>query len=447
MGMHFSWPSPALPVILSDDFPVNISSEESSYIALVAPLGDLIGAPIAGWLADTIGRKNSILLSALPTLTAWMIIAFASSTWMFCIGRIFAGIAEGFFYIIFPMYMGETTEPSIRGVIGGSLPVSLMLGMLLINAYVPFLSIRDSSIISAVIPVLLIICFAWMPESPYYLIMKGKMEEAKKALYFLRRCNVDKDLEVLKSDVRRQMSERGTLKDLFYIRSNRKAFFIVIGVRIVQQFSGLTAWSMYTQTIFAQAGADLSPVLASCIYALTQLFTTCWCSLLLDKYGRRPLLILSCLGSGIILIIGGVYFYLQQNTDVDISSVTWIPIAVMMAYVVCFCIGLGTVPSVILGEMFSTSVKGKALCIICMIYSLVISGTSKLFHFMTITFGLYSPFFFFAVTCLLGMVFSYYVLPETKGKTLEEIQQNLKGIDNQAFELEATEKQINNTRL
>ncbi|GLV45357.1 uncharacterized protein CBL_05457 [Carabus blaptoides fortunei] len=377
-GMHFTWTSPALPIILSDDFPLNITSEETSYIALVAPIGDLIGAPLAGWLADVIGRKNVVMLTALPTFIAWMIIAFAESTWVFCIGRIIAGIAEGFFYIIFPMYMGEVTEPSIRGVVSCSLPLSLMTGMLLINAYVPFLSIRDSSIISAVVPVLLIICFAWMPESPYYLIMKGKMEEAKKALYFLRRCDIDKDLEVLKNDVTRQMSEKGTLKDVFYIRSNRKAFFIVTGVRIFQQLSGLTAWTMYTQTIFAQAGAELSPVVATCIYSSTQLFTICWSSLLLEKFGRRPLLILSGCGCGVTLIIGGVYFYLQEKTDTDISSFTWIPIVVMLVYVIFFSAGLATVPS-------------------------------------------------------------------TKGKSLEEIQQNLKGIDNQAFEPESTEKQINST--
>ncbi|GLV39717.1 uncharacterized protein CBL_08217 [Carabus blaptoides fortunei] len=115
LGSHFAWTSPALPIILSDDFPVNITSGEASYIAMIGPMGDFLGAPLAAWFADKIGRKNGILSIALPTLVAWIILAFANSTLVFCIGRFISGIGEGIFFIVYPMYVGEVTESKIRG--------------------------------------------------------------------------------------------------------------------------------------------------------------------------------------------------------------------------------------------------------------------------------------------------------------------------------------------
>lgn len=427
MGMHFAWPSPSLPIILSESFPLRITPEEASYIAVIAPLGIIIGAPLSAMLVDVIGRKNVILLTSIPVFSAWMFIAFAENVVTFCIGRFITGIGEGFLYIVFPIYAAEVTEPKIRGILGCTLSVSNILGMLAINCYGPYLSIKTTAYISAIFPIISVLCFVWMPESPYYLLMKGNIEKARKALTFLRQCDVTKDLEILKNDVDRQMSERGSFKDMLMIQSNRKALLIMMGIRTVQQLSGCSALSLFTQTIFMQAGGNISPVISTIIYLVTQLVMTTCGSVLVDKYGRKPLLIFSSIGTGIMLNIGGAYFFVKEMTTIDTSDISWIPMIVMVGFIVIFGVGLGTVPSLMLGELFSASVKGKALCLMSIYYSIIMSVITRFFSFLTDNYGMYASFITFGVLSFFSVIFSFCFVPETKGKSLEDIQQYLKG--------------------
>lgn len=437
VGTNFAWPSPSIPKIISDEFPLNITSEEASYITIIGPIGNIVGAPLTAILADNFGRKITILCMALPHLVSWTTIAFAHNTYLFCLARFIAGLSEGACFIVVPMYIGEVAEPRIRGVLGSSISVSFILGILFINCVAPFFSIPTTAFISLTFPLLLIAVFMWMPETPYFLIMKGKIQEAKKSLQFLRRMNnVDAELNKLTIDVERQISEPGRIADLFRIPSNRKALAIMFGLRTAQQFSGVSAFGLYTHTIFTQAGGDISANLSVIIYTATQILLTFGGSFFIDMFGRKPVLLISCIGSTFILMIEGLYFYFKDMTDYDTSVISWLPLAGMLAYVCLFSIGLGTVPNLMLGELFSASVKGKALFLLNIYYAVLISTISKLFQAMADNFGMYVPFMIFSSFCLLGTIFSHFCVPETKGKTLEEIQQILKGNVN-------TIKQIN----
>lgn len=424
--MHYSWSSPSFPKLLAEDYPLNITSDEASYVTIIFPIGDIFGAPIGAIFADIIGRKKGILLIAVPAFIAWMFIAFAQNVYMLYIGRFIAGLGDGLIFIVYPMYVGEITEPKIRGMLGCSLSLAMIVGMISINAYAPFLSITNAALVSSIFPVILVFIFIWMPESPYFFLMKNNYEEARNALTTLRRCDVEEELAQMKKDVDRQMSERGSVKDLIYNKSNRKSLFIMLGIRSVQQFSGISALSLFTQTIFIQAGGNISPIIATIFYLIAQLIMTFSGSVLLEKYGRKPLLIGSAIGSGIMLFVAGSYFFLKEMTNIDVSYVSWLPLAVMIGYIIVYSIGLGTVPSLLLSEMFSASIKGKALCVMAIYYAAMISITSKLFYFLTETFGMFSAFYTFGTSCLVSVFFLYFFIPETKGKTLEAIQQDLK---------------------
>lgn len=256
--------------------------------------------------------------------------------------------------------------------------------------------------------------------------MKGQVEKAKKSLHFLRRCDISHDLILLEKDVKRQMSETGTLKDILFIKSNRKALLIMGCIRTMQQISGVSAWGIFTQTVFLKANTNMSYVVSSIIYLAMQIFMTLIGSFLVDKYGRKPLLISSSFLCGITLNIGGIYFYFKEETSYDLSALNWAPIVIMLTYVVVFGYGLGTVPSLMLGEMFSASIKSKGLCIMCIYFACLIAVTVKLFHFIS-ELGMYWPFFVFGVCCFLNVIMAIWFVPETKGKTLEDIQQYLKG--------------------
>lgn len=265
-----------------------------------------------------------------------------------------------------------------------------------------------------------------MPESPYFFLMKDKTEQAKNSLHFLRRCDVTKDLEELNNDVKRQMSETGTFKELFTIKSNRTASLIMIGVRTIQQLSGTSALMTYTQTVFLKASPDMSPVLATILYYVTFIVVQIVGSLQVDKHGRKTLLLISCFLCGVDLIAGAVYFYLQEKAIYDMTGVEWIPIAIMIVFVIMYGFGLSIVPSLMLGEMFSASIKGKALCAMIIYYAALNAATVKLFQIFS-EYGMFLPFLVFGICCLVNVVLGYFFVLETKGKSLEDIQQALKG--------------------
>lgn len=294
----------------------------------------------------------------------------------------------------------------------------------MINCLAPNFSIKTTALICASSPILAFLAFIWMPESPYFLLMKENVEDAKKSLSFLRKTDITKDLDALQCDVKRQMSEKGSFKDLITIESNRKALIIMIGVRTMQQASGISAWGIFTQTVFLKSDINFSPVTITVFYYILVIIVQCSGSCQVDKYGRRTLLIISSFLCAVTLTSGGAYFYLQEKFD--LSVLNWMPVAIMLIFVVFYGFGLSIIPTLMLGEMFSVSIKGKALCIMCIYYGAVAALTVKLFHFLA-ELGLHLPFFTFGFFCFLNVIFAYLFIIETKGKSLEDIQQALKG--------------------
>lgn len=424
VGLHFGWPSPAKLRLKDLDF--HITKEEVSYIVMISPLGYLVGCPITGFLLDKIGRKLSILILAIPQILSWLLIANCTGVNMIYAARLSCGFSEGAALTSVPVYIGEISDPKIRGALGMGYGAAVMVGCVLINFYGSYIPIRKSAYFSIFMPVLFLGTFVWMPESPYFCIMKGKVESARRSLRRLRWVNdVEAELVQLTSDVQRQLSEPKSVKDIFTIRSNLKAFLILLGMRAVQQFSGGASLNLYNQYIFQQASGSISVVTSSVIFHASLVVVSCCGSLVVDWTGRKPLLILSVTGTAITLFVLGLYFSFQYHGH-DVSSFRWIPITFMVLYTIVRGVGIMNIPAVLASELFSTSVKAKAVSINCVYFALCISVSSKLFHWLQDKFGMHVPFFVFVVVCTLGIVFICYCVPETKGKTLEEIQQHFR---------------------
>lgn len=269
---------------------------------------------------------------------------------------------------------------------------------------------------------------AFVPESPYFYLMRNDVKEARKSLKRLRWMkDVEKELLRLTDDVNRQVSESGTFKDLFVIPTNRKALLISIAIRGCQQLSGLSAFAVYTQYIFDQAGGHLSSTMSAIIFTAALVLSISGFAFIVDRFGRKPLMIFSNFTCFVVLLIVATYFYIAQETEIDISHLKWIPLAGMVSYIILCSSGLGILPTLMLGELFSASIKAKALCILNICFAIYVLSVSKLYQALSHHFGMFVPFYLFSACCLLGVIFSYYYVPETRGKTLEEIQQTLRG--------------------
>ncbi|KAF7278012.1 hypothetical protein GWI33_008935 [Rhynchophorus ferrugineus] len=428
-GMHYGWPSPTLPQILNNtDSPLSITNDEGALMAVMPLLGAVIGAVAASFIVDYFGRKKTIMYTAVPFFLAWNMIAFATSAKYLYIARLIAGIADGVSFTAVPMYIGEIADPKVRGFLGSSCSVSWILGFLIINLLGSYLSIKLTAIVSSSLCIIAFFTFMFMPESPYYLLMKNQTEEARISLRKFRgNVNVTEEMERIKASIQSTSKARGKFTDLFTIPSNRKALIIVGGLRGFQQFSGTTAITFYAQEIFKLAGSDVSPKEASIIYFAVMFVMTIVSSVIVDKAGRKPLLIISITGSVLALFIEGTYFYIKDVKNADITAFEWVPVAGLIMFVILFSLGMQSIPICLLGELFPTSVKAYALCLADVYYSFVATIASKFLQVMKDNYGIHMAFYGFTICSILGLIFIIFVVPETKGKNLEEIQRFLRG--------------------
>ncbi|XP_063926352.1 facilitated trehalose transporter Tret1-2 homolog [Zophobas morio] len=423
------WTSPTVPKVLSDEYPFDVTQEEASYITIIGPLGDIVGKILSSILVDLIGRKFTILLIGVPQLVSMAMIYFSTySVLLLYVARFIGGISEGSCFTILPLYICEVSEPKIRGLLGASFSLILIYGLLFVNLVGSFFGIFDAALIYIACSLVFMACFSIMPESPYYLIMKNKLEQAKASLRRLRACeDVDLELASLSKDVARQMSEKGRFKDLYAIKSNKMAVIVMIILRVLQQFSGISPFTMYAQLMFKDATDAIPQQWAASLMMLIQSFATLTAVLIVDVIGRKPMILISVGGCCVTLTFNAVFFVLRDYTDVEVSHLGVLPLVGLILFTIFFSLGLGSAVNLLLGELFPANVKALAACLLNMIFAVGMLTTTKFYQFMADTFSLVIPFAVFGLFQFVGFVFCWKYVPETKNKTLEQIQQELKG--------------------
>lgn len=351
-------------------------------------------------------------------------VAFAKSVPVLYVARFLSGITYGTAYAATPMYLGEIASDFIRGSIGTLLTVMAKTGILVVYAIGPYVSVSALSWILLGLPIIFIAIFIWVPESPYYLVAKERPEDAKKSLQWLRgNDNIDTEMEVMKTAIEKARLNKGTFKELLHPR-NRTSLIIVLGLGACQQLCGSQAVIAYAQSFFEEVGSSLGSSESSIILAVVQLITAAFSSSIVDRWGRRPLLLISTTGTTICTAIIGTYFYLV-HLEIDMKPYSIIPMLVIMAFIISYTIGLATVPFAILGEIFPTNVKAVAAAVYTMFASAVGFGVIKLYQVVSDDLGIFYTFWGFAVCSFLFVIFVWYLIPETKGKPLAQILEEM----------------------
>ncbi|XP_063915808.1 facilitated trehalose transporter Tret1-like [Zophobas morio] len=428
-GINLGWTSPYLPQLLAPTSPIPTTSDAGSWCAIMPLVGAPVGAFIAAILGDVVGRKNTSLLMAPIILLSFIGMAFAPSILLLSVLRFIIGATEGALYTVLPMYIGEISDPQIRGFLTSMVAIAGIAGTLFINIIGQTYSIFTSSLICAFVPVIHFLTFVWMPESPYYYIKKKKFENARESLKILTgRGDVDEEMEELCTAVERQEENKGKITDLFTVRGNRRACFIFVIVCVTNKFSGKNPCLFYTTMIFEEAGSNFSSEMSVIIYCAVELVVTLVATFVVDRCGKRPLFILSTLGCSLSVLILGTYFYLK-NFEIPhfTESWGWVPITSLVAYNILFSVGLGFATVTVISELFPTNVKTVAAGIADSFSVSMGAIASKFFQITNDEFGMFVPFWAFGACCIVGLVLIVKFVPETKGKSLEEIQFYLNG--------------------
>lgn len=428
-GMHYGWASPSLPFLQSPNSPVPITSDQGSLILSMHEYGNILGCCLGIVIVDRIGRKYSILLTSPLYFIGWIMLAQFVSFPLLLSAKFLAGLTGGILYTVAPMYLGEIAHPQIRGILSSLLQVMYIFGQLTFNAFGNLLGTDVAAYIAAVVPVLQVATFAFMPESPYYLIMKNRHTDARNNLRKLNKeAEIDDTFKTMVSSIEEESSSKVGLFEIVTDSANRKAVFITFGLRFFQQATGITAMNFYVKTIFIDVNAGLSPTTISNIFFLLQLVMCFLTITMIDKAGRKPLMIFSFIGTSIANLVLSIYFYCNNYIDFSDTYYKFIPVLAILVYVVIYNIGLAATPMVLLGEFFNTRVKAVAMAFADIFFSVLIIFVSWFFQYTKDYIGIYIPFGAFSIFGLIGLLFVYYCIPETKGLSLEEIQLYLKGI-------------------
>lgn len=427
--MMYGWTAPAVPVLKRPDSPVPIEEHEIVWLETLLMLGGLAGLPVTIFIVDFLGRKPSILLSSVVSLVSWMLVACANRIEYLYVARFINGLCGDVAFVATPMYIGEIAEKRIRGILGGLIYIMMLVGMLVVYCVTPFVKIWVSSLVAMAFIVFQLATFVFMPESPYYLLMRKKHEEAAKSLQWFRNTSdVEKELQDIMAAVERQQKEKSRPQDLFLIKSNRKAITIMAILNGAQHFSSISVMLMNLHSILQSAGSIyMDDRWAGILFAAIMLVAAILAVAFVDRVGRKILLTTSATLTGISLALLASYFAVK-NSGIDTSTFSWIPIVSVMVYAAAFKAGMGIIPIILTGELFPTSVKAMGMTVADSMYVIFAVTSLHLYGGLQSAYGLHVPFFIFAGSCLFTAIFCAFFLPETKGKTLEEIQMMLKGI-------------------
>jgi SP family xylose:H+ symportor-like MFS transporter len=419
-GFDFAVISGALPFLRPQFM---LDSLWEGFLTGSLALGCIVGCLIAGKLADKYGRRPGLMLAAVIFAVSSIGIALSFGLSFFIVMRFIAGIGVGMASMLCPMYIAEVSPAKVRGRNVAINQLTVVIGILVTNMANYFLADTGPDAwrwmfgLGAIPSTIFLIGVIWLPESPRWLLKDGQQEKAKQVLNKIGSASfVETTLTAIHKSLEGSPKKQN-YKDVFE-KSVRPAVVVGVILAIFQQFCGINVVFNYTSTIFESVGADLNRQLFETIAigAVNLLFTllAMW---QVDKLGRRPLMLFGSLGLSLVYII--LAFLLQNHYPAGMVSV-FVLLAISM-----YAISLAPVTWVLISEIFPNKIRGVAS-------SVAIVSLWGAYFILVFTFpilaeklGAYGPFYLYAVICFLGFLFIKKRVKETKGQTLEELEDNL----------------------
>lgn len=368
-----------------------------------------------------------MLLLIIPFSIGWALIIWPNSVVMLYIGRFLTGYAGGAFFVVAPAYIGEIATKEVRGTLGSCLQLMITAGILFVYVLGHFFSLKIYNVLCAILPLIFGTIFVWMPETPYFHIMKNRIENAKESLKWLRGREYNFDDELTEIQIEHELATRNQTTFLTAINkpATKRGLMITLLLLLCTQLSGINAVIFYTDWIFKAANTGIESSIATIIVGIMQVVATFVASLTVDKLGRRFLLIISSSVMCICNIGLGVYFYIGDQNDPIVNSLNWLPITSLCIYIIAFSLGLGPVPWILVGELFSTDAKAIASSLSGATSWFIAFLVTKFFSNVRDLIGVGQTFLIFAIFAAICTAFVTFVVPETKGKSFNEIQQSL----------------------
>ncbi|XP_034248330.1 facilitated trehalose transporter Tret1-like [Thrips palmi] len=433
--MSLGWTSAAAAVEFGAQGFV-LTTEEWSWVGAALTLGAMVGSLLVGVLLRPLGPRTECLGLAPIFCAGWALHAWATNVWMLVLGRTLVGLCFGATCVLVPIFTSEVGESAVRGALGSYVELFVCIGVLvvyLLGAYLPLLWLN---VCCLAVPVAFALLFVWLPDSPRWLLGRpGRREEARQALAFYRGLDpldlsgVDAELDELEVALKTYAEEaRGvSLASAFSSRATRRGMGLAVGAMVLQQVSGIDGVTFYASQLFRDAGTlFVTADEATLVMASAQIVFCLVALLVVDRLGRKMLLMTSAGIMGLCSLAMGFYFYLNRGAARD-RTLDWVPVLVSCVYMMGFSVGLGPVAWLYVGEIFPDRVKGVASSVANASNWVCAFLVTKFFPIVNESLGVQVSFWAFGACCLVGVAAVGLLFPETKGKTLDQIQEELSG--------------------
>ncbi len=417
----------------------NLSAFQEGWFVSSALVGCIVGVAFSGELTDRIGRKKPLLVAAVLFLLSALGCATMPTLFLITASRFIGGIGIGLASNVVPLYISEIAPAKSRGRLITYYQFALTLGILV--AYLTNAGLLNYSLdhagngagwftvatttevwramigLGAVPAIFFLFGMFMVPESPRWLFQQGRIEEGKSILTAI---GMDAESEQEATAILKNEDEKVSYKELFSPRW-RKALLIGILLPLFSQFSGINAIIYYGPSILSNAGSSLSSSLISqVIFGAANMLFTLIAIWKVDSAGRRPLYLAGTAGAAISLLCTGICFASGATTSV------WLLVFVL-AFLACFAFSIGPLKFVVAAEIFPNKIRGRAMAISIMVMWIADTIVGQLTPVLLKTAGTPATFWIFAAFCVIAFITVYKLLPETKGKSLEQIESEWKG--------------------
>ncbi|XP_047145277.1 solute carrier family 2, facilitated glucose transporter member 8 [Hydra vulgaris] len=439
-GFAIGYTSPT-EVAIENDSRLNITKDEFSWFASIIALGALFGSIFAGFSVDKFGRKTTILITSVFYIPGWCLICYATNISMLYAGRILVGVGVGITSLTVPLYIAEVSSARLRGGLGAINQFGITIGIFLSYLVGSSISWDWTAIFAIAVVAVMVILMIFMPETPRWLITHNQRQKALQNLIWLRGSLYDVEKECNEMETNLGKQENSSLKDI-----RRMGLFrlLLVGgfLMFFQQFCGINAVLFFNAKIFSSAGFNDSKVVSLSVGATLVLATAVSC-LIVDKSGRKVLLMVGSIVMFLCNFFLAIYYDIAKiplnvgqktisifgrniSHSVPLNQISWLGVLCVIVYIAIFSLGWGPLPWLLMSEIFPPRIRGFASAVVTFINWSLVFLVTKSFQYMIKSFYEQGTFFFYSLFCLLSFFFVFFFVPETKGKTLEEIQQCLK---------------------
>lgn len=398
-----------------------LTSFETEFAVSSILFGCVIGASIGGLVCDRFGRKRTLIAAAALFFVSSVGAAVAHGFWDFSVARFVGGLGIGVASMLSPLYIAEIAPPSARGRLVSLNQMAIVTGILLayvvswaLAAHNPEHAWRWMFGVASLPSLFFAAALLFVPESPRWLIQKGLKASAITVLEkFSNRPQAIREVGEIEKTIEQ---ESGRLSDLL-THKMRKPMIIAVGLAVLQQITGINTILYYGSMIFTEHAAQStsSAIGANTVIGLINFIGTIVAMLVIDRVGRKPLLLVA--SAGMTLSLSALGFVFTSPAPSPTLS-----LSLILVYVACFAVGLGPGAWVVMSELFPTRVRGRAMSVATI--SLWVACLAITFTFLSIVnvIGQAGAFWLYGMMSLVTFIFVLAYVPETGGRTLEEIE-------------------------